>query len=241
MEERIPPITPNSGKQRRSENFTNAEKLLMIKILENFVAITENKATDGSTCKQKDLAWQKITSSFNNSTSGMPRALPQLQSLWKNMKQKFKNQAEVQQYKAKTGQLPPPPEMLEILKKLYEHPPVLVALDMKPSSDIPTTVQPLYNPYDCDAGVSSPLDIAENSNGLGSPHLNMNDNAADMITLTEVPDESANPLFKMAQEEHSTKMKLLRAKVYNAKRRMEMEEELHAIKKKRLLDSWVLT
>lgn len=114
-------------------------------------------------------------------------------------------------------------------------------LEVKPGMDMSTTVQPLYNPYDCDAGDSSPLDIPDNSNGVGSPHLNMNDNAADMITLTQVPDESPNPLFKMAQEEHITKMKLLKAKLYNVKRRMEMEEELHAIKKRRLLESWVLT
>lgn len=113
-------------------------------------------------------------------------------------------------------------------------------LDLKPSSDI-STVQPLYNPYDCDAGDSSPLDIADNSNGLGSPHLNMNDNNTTDVILTEVPNDSHNTLFKMAREEHSTKMKLLQAKLYNAKRRMEMEEELHAIKKRRLLESWVLT
>ncbi|KMQ90384.1 fibrinogen silencer-binding protein [Lasius niger] len=54
-------------------NFTQAEKVVLIDIIEKEKNILENKKTDGVTIKQKEACWAKVATEFNSRSLGASR------------------------------------------------------------------------------------------------------------------------------------------------------------------------
>ncbi|CAK1586613.1 unnamed protein product [Parnassius mnemosyne] len=75
-----------SGK--RSKNFTEREKMLLIKVAKEFVAIIDNKKTDGITVEAKKQAWMALTNKYNVVSESGFRTEKQLHALYDNLKKK---------------------------------------------------------------------------------------------------------------------------------------------------------
>lgn len=75
---------------KRSKNFSEREKMLLLDIVKSFSRIIENKKTDGSTSVQKQEAWLEIAKLFNASCDYGLRTTKQLHALYDNLKKKAK-------------------------------------------------------------------------------------------------------------------------------------------------------
>ncbi|XP_044746281.1 uncharacterized protein LOC123307874 [Coccinella septempunctata] len=75
-----------SGK--RSRNFTEREKLLLVQIAKNFLDIIENKKIDSATVAAKKEAWLSITQTFNANSDTGHRTDKQLHALFDSLKKK---------------------------------------------------------------------------------------------------------------------------------------------------------
>lgn len=76
-------------KRSRAPNFTTAEIMDLLKLIEKYPVI-ENKRTDGATAKEKQLAWQNLAVEYNSQTNFAPRTPENLLSCYKNQKIKVK-------------------------------------------------------------------------------------------------------------------------------------------------------
>lgn len=76
----LPPST-----SKRSQNFTNAEKLILCKLIKNKKKMIENKRADRITMKQKEIAWNSICKEFN-SQGQFKRRLTILKAKYNDMK-----------------------------------------------------------------------------------------------------------------------------------------------------------
>jgi hypothetical protein len=75
-------------KRPRSQNFSENEKLLFLKIMVNY-SIVDNKETTGVANKRKEEAWMNITSDFNTATTeSVVRTPEQLKNFWFKNKKK---------------------------------------------------------------------------------------------------------------------------------------------------------
>lgn len=82
-----------SGK--RSKNFTEREKMLLIEIAKEYVSIIDNKKTDMSTVEKKKRAWLALTKQYNAFSDTGPRTEKQLHALYDNLKKRArKNMAD---------------------------------------------------------------------------------------------------------------------------------------------------
>ncbi|XP_069705819.1 myb/SANT-like DNA-binding domain-containing protein 3 isoform X1 [Periplaneta americana] len=61
---------------------------LLLNIIESFMHIIENKKTDSVWVKQKEEAWKKIASEFNEATYGVARTPQQLKIAYENYKRR---------------------------------------------------------------------------------------------------------------------------------------------------------
>ncbi|CAH1382829.1 unnamed protein product, partial [Tenebrio molitor] len=78
------------GKRERGKNFTEKEKEIAISIIDRYRSIIENKASDGSSLKQRKDAWQKVSDEFNATSVSAPRGAEQLKILWSNLRRTAK-------------------------------------------------------------------------------------------------------------------------------------------------------
>jgi hypothetical protein len=56
------------NKRKRSTNFSNTEKELLLKIVLPRLTVLENKTSNAVTWKHKENAWKEITDQFNSQT-----------------------------------------------------------------------------------------------------------------------------------------------------------------------------
>lgn len=76
-------------KRSRAPNFTTAEVMHLLKLVEKYPVI-ENKRTDGATTKDKQMAWQSLAEEYNSQTNFSPRTADNLLACYKNQKIKVK-------------------------------------------------------------------------------------------------------------------------------------------------------
>lgn len=63
----------SENKRKRSTNFTNNDKCVLINIVAKYKQVIENKKTDSVTAKEKGETWEKIALEFNSSGPSCPR------------------------------------------------------------------------------------------------------------------------------------------------------------------------
>lgn len=74
-------------KRSRCQNFTHAEKCVLIELVSRFKRLIENKKTDSATMKEKEAVWMRIATIFNSSTTSN-RSVDSLRHCWDNLKKK---------------------------------------------------------------------------------------------------------------------------------------------------------
>ncbi|KYM96998.1 UPF0439 protein C9orf30 like protein [Cyphomyrmex costatus] len=75
-------------KSSKSKHYTTMEKKVFLQILDKYKHVIEVKKNDGTTLKDKDVAWGEICNEFNQSTLIChERTVQQLKKLWANLKQ----------------------------------------------------------------------------------------------------------------------------------------------------------
>lgn len=83
---RLSPLIMESGK--RSKNFTEREKMVLIEVAKEFVCVIDNKKTDGTSVEAKKQAWMSLTNKFNAVSETGTRTEKQLHALYDNLKKK---------------------------------------------------------------------------------------------------------------------------------------------------------
>lgn len=73
---------------KRQPNFTFFEKQILIRLLNDYKHIVEDKRTDKRTNKEKEKAWTEITDRFNSEADVNKRTKKQLENCWKALKSK---------------------------------------------------------------------------------------------------------------------------------------------------------
>lgn len=81
-----------SASRSRGPNFTKEEQLLLFSSMEAYTHIIECKKTDSTKQIDKQNAWVKVAEVFNANTKGVPRAVDNLISCYRNTKSKLKKQ-----------------------------------------------------------------------------------------------------------------------------------------------------
>lgn len=76
----------------RTTNFTPADRLNLLELIQPFADILSNKNTDKSTCTRKQEAWHKITIDYNSKTS-IIRTVTQLKLCFEAIKYKERRKA----------------------------------------------------------------------------------------------------------------------------------------------------
>ncbi|KAK3577173.1 hypothetical protein CHS0354_037511 [Potamilus streckersoni] len=74
---------------RRSANFSEAEKMLLITLIEEYRDTIDNRRSDYKSVREKEMAWDDVTKKFNATGFGT-RSKIQLQYCWKNLKARTK-------------------------------------------------------------------------------------------------------------------------------------------------------
>ncbi|XP_055839905.1 uncharacterized protein LOC129907625 isoform X2 [Episyrphus balteatus] len=96
------------SKRKRSENWDSSDKTLLKQLIEEKIAIIEDKCVDTNTSKKKREAWQEILSSFNKCSSSV-RDVAQIQCQWRNTKMQAKKRcSNYKRERGATGGGPPP-------------------------------------------------------------------------------------------------------------------------------------
>ncbi|XP_069704429.1 myb/SANT-like DNA-binding domain-containing protein 3 [Periplaneta americana] len=80
-------------KNVRGPNFSDNDRALLLNIIESFMHIIENKKTDSVWVKQKEEAWKKTASEFNEATYEVARTPQQLKIAYENYKRRTKKLA----------------------------------------------------------------------------------------------------------------------------------------------------
>ncbi|XP_074038530.1 fibrinogen silencer-binding protein-like [Leptinotarsa decemlineata] len=87
---------------KRTSNFTETDRSLLIKIANSYKLIIEYKKTDATTWKEKEEAWKRVEIGFNSSASGPPRTAKQLKTKYEAIKKELKKRFH-QHHKYVTG------------------------------------------------------------------------------------------------------------------------------------------
>lgn len=89
---------------KKSPNFTELEKKVLIELVDSRKGIIESKQNDGKMISKKNKEWENIGKEFNSRHGVHKRSLTQLKSLWKNLKARTKSAvAKERREKKKTG------------------------------------------------------------------------------------------------------------------------------------------
>jgi len=91
-------------KEKRGANFTKTEIDLLIDIMLKYKHIIENKRTDATTWKDKNEAWEKISSEFNAASGNFPRSTKTIRSKYDTIKKNIRKKcALLKSEQTKTG------------------------------------------------------------------------------------------------------------------------------------------
>ncbi|CAH2100755.1 unnamed protein product [Euphydryas editha] len=80
--------------------FTQMKKKVFLDVLKSYATITENKNTDDSTLREKNVAWDNIAREYNASSHV---SIKQLRQLWMNLKQRQWKALTKEQHRMATG------------------------------------------------------------------------------------------------------------------------------------------
>ncbi|XP_039303469.1 myb/SANT-like DNA-binding domain-containing protein 3 [Solenopsis invicta] len=164
--------------RKRAQNFSEAEKICLINLIQQYKDVLENKKSDAVTSKDKDKCWKVIEHLFNSRSSGEFRNSEVLKSCWDNLKKKTKFFADEKMQIYKTGGGPYVSKSDVILERAREI--------IKPSVD------GLTNNFDSD-------DITDNNiNPCKLPCTNLNKN------LNETSDDDYTMLEWLDQNNDNT-------------------------------------
>lgn len=95
-------IQDSSGK-KRTPNFTEAEKMLLVELVSEYKDVLENKQTNSETISLKNKCWEKVTEKFNASGYSH-RTSKAIRNSWENIKKHTKKHfAEQKKELYKTG------------------------------------------------------------------------------------------------------------------------------------------
>ncbi|XP_050403588.1 uncharacterized protein LOC126819510 [Patella vulgata] len=81
------------SKKYRSANYTNSERETLIRLIDEYKNIVENKKTDTQSVAEKKATWAKINESYNNAKYTSERTIQQLKVCWKHVKTRAKKAA----------------------------------------------------------------------------------------------------------------------------------------------------
>ena len=76
---------------KKSPNFTELEKTVLIELVDSRNGIIESKQNDGKMISKRNKEWENIGKEFNSRHGVHKRSLTQLKSLWKNLKARTKS------------------------------------------------------------------------------------------------------------------------------------------------------
>ncbi|KAG5344505.1 MSD3 protein, partial [Acromyrmex charruanus] len=71
-----------------AQNFSEARKMILINLVQQYKNILENKKSDLVISKDKEKCWKVIEHSFNSRSSGECRNSEVLKNCWDNLKTK---------------------------------------------------------------------------------------------------------------------------------------------------------
>ncbi|EFN60899.1 Fibrinogen silencer-binding protein, partial [Camponotus floridanus] len=75
----------------RTKNFTEAEKMLLIELVQERRRILENKTTNNVSIKEKEDCWENLRMNFMSRSKGVIRTVQSLKTCWKIFKKGPKN------------------------------------------------------------------------------------------------------------------------------------------------------
>ncbi|GBP01900.1 hypothetical protein EVAR_7591_1 [Eumeta japonica] len=159
---------------KRSKNFTEREKSLLIEVAKEFVCIIDNKKTDGTSVEAKKRAWAALTNKYNAVSETGCRTEKQLHALYDNLKKKArKNMSDDKSEMYKTGGGTFCPKTTAIDEKIV----ALLTPQFKPLVNEFDSSAPYYNldnitqkhGEDAEAGTSGLVVIEINDEVSGEP------------------------------------------------------------------------
>ncbi|XP_065369596.1 uncharacterized protein LOC135961886 [Calliphora vicina] len=106
-------------RKKRSINWEEAERSLLVEVIKPKVDFVENKAVDAKSIKSKRMAWLHVTKQFN-SLNFRHRSLEQIQVQWRSMKNSAKK--EYQQKHPKSTSPLEGLQMLEFMEEMQKEP-----------------------------------------------------------------------------------------------------------------------
>ncbi|KAI9583705.1 J domain-containing protein DDB_G0295729 [Glossina fuscipes] len=106
-------------RKKRSINWEEAERSLLVEVIKPRVDLVENRAVDAKSIKSKRLAWIQISKQFN-SLNFRQRSLEQIQVQWRSMKNAAKK--EYQQKNPKSSCALEGLQMLEFMEEMQKEP-----------------------------------------------------------------------------------------------------------------------
>ena len=135
-------------KRKRGANFSDLERTKLIRLMEDYKQVIEDKRHDSSNNKKKAHAWEQLTQKFNMEASVTKRTSKQLTHLWRDLKGKAKKeQSRYNRARLGTGGGPPPTPVDEVSQTI---------MDM-----IPAEFQPVSGVQDDDAQDSCDASLGE--------------------------------------------------------------------------------
>ncbi|XP_068144794.1 uncharacterized protein [Drosophila tropicalis] len=105
-------------RKKRSLNWEEAERGLLLEVIKTKVAFVENRSVDAKSIKAKRLAWSQITKQFN-SMNFRHRLLEQIQVQWRSMKNTAKREY---QQKHPKGDALEGMRIIEFMEELHKDP-----------------------------------------------------------------------------------------------------------------------
>ncbi|KAI8127296.1 hypothetical protein CVS40_2904 [Lucilia cuprina] len=107
-------------RKKRSINWEEAERSLLVEVIKPKVDFVENKAVDAKSIKSKRMAWLHVTKQFN-SLNFRHRSLEQIQVQWRSMKNLAKKEYQQKHPKSTASQLEGL-QMLEFMEEMQKEP-----------------------------------------------------------------------------------------------------------------------
>jgi hypothetical protein len=77
--------------KKRSPNFTESEKQLLLKLVKENADVIESKKTDHVSNEEKAAAWAALCTAFNTQSGVHSRSVESLRNLWDNQKKQAKH------------------------------------------------------------------------------------------------------------------------------------------------------
>ncbi|XP_017061986.1 nuclear receptor corepressor 2 [Drosophila ficusphila] len=105
-------------RKKRSLNWEEAERGLLLEVIKSKVAFVENRSVDAKSIKAKRLAWSQITKQFN-ALNFRHRLLEQIQVQWRSMKNSAKREHQQKHPKADALE---GMRMIEFLEEMQKDP-----------------------------------------------------------------------------------------------------------------------